>query len=97
MDNITPIILAIFASTGFWAFIQKVYDSRKKKKTPQDLMLLALGRDRLLYLSKRYLERGFIPDDEFESFKDMGEAYLAMDGNSKVKRKYFEALELDIK
>lgn len=97
MDNITAIILAVFASTGFWAFIQKLYDNHKKKKTPQDLMLLALGRDRLLHLSKAYLSNGYIPDDEYENYKDMGEAYLAMDGNSKVKRKYFETLELDVK
>ena len=97
MDNITSIVLAVFASTGFWAFVQKLYDNHKKKKTPQDLMLLALGRDKLLYLSKKYLEMGYIPDDEYESFKDMGEAYLAMEGNSRVKRKYFEALELDTK
>lgn len=97
MDNVTTIVLAIFASTGFWAFIQKVYDSRKKRKTPQDLMLLALGRDRLLYLSKKYLGMHYIPDDEYESFKDMGEAYIALDGNSKVKRKYLEAIQLETK
>lgn len=97
MDNITTIILAVFASTGFWSFVQKLYDNHKKKKTPQDLMLLALGRDRLLHLSKAYLEQGYIPDDEYDNFKLIGEAYIAMDGNTSVKRKYLDAIELDTK
>ena len=92
MDNITTIVLAIFASTGFWAFISQVYTAHKKMKTPQDEMLLALGRDRLLHLSKEYMSKGYIPDDEYDTFKAMGEAYIAMDGNSSCKRKYLEAI-----
>ena len=95
MDNITTIILAVFASTGFWAFAQHIYDSQrsKKKKTPQERMVLALCKDRLLHLSKSYLQRGFIPDDEYETFIEMGEAYLTVE-NGGVKRKFLDAKEL---
>lgn len=97
MDNMTTIVLAIFASTGFWTFLQNLIANRKKKKTPQEEMILALGRDRLLHLSKSYMSKGYIPDDEFDTFKMMGEAYIAMDGNSTTKRKYLEAKELPTK
>ena len=55
MDNITTIILAIFASTGFWTFLNQLITAKKKKKDPQEQMLLAICRDRLLHLSKAYL------------------------------------------
>lgn len=97
MENITTIILAIFASTGFWSFISQIASAHKRKKTPQEQMIMSLGRDRLLYLSKAYLTKGYIPDDEYDNFKLMGEAYIAMDGNTSVKRKYLDAIELDTK
>ena len=94
--DITTIIIAVFASTGFWAFVQKLYDDHKKKKTPQERILLALCRDRLLHLSKAYIAKGFIPDDEYETFIEMGESYILL-GNSGVKRKYLMAKELPVK
>lgn len=97
MDNITSIVLAIFASSGLWTLIQHVYDNHKKKKTPQEQMIMAIGRDRILFLSKTYMKMGYIPDDEFDNFKLMGEAYIAMDGNTSVKRKYLDAVKLNTK
>lgn len=97
MDNITTIVLAIFASTGFWSFISQLINNHKRKKTPQEQMIMAIGRDRLLFLSKSYMKAGFIPDDEYDNFKLMGEAYIALDGNTNVKRKFLEAVELDTK
>lgn len=97
MDNITTIILAIFASTGFWTFLNQVISNHKHKKTPQEQMIMAIGRDRILFLSKTYMKMGYIPDDEFDNFKLMGEAYIAMDGNTSVKRKYLEAIKLTTK
>ena len=94
MDNITTIILAVFASTGFWTFLNQLITAKKRKKDPQEQMLLALCRDRLLHLSKSYLQRGFIPEDEYNTFKEMGEAYLIVDGDDIVAKKYKEAMEL---
>lgn len=97
MDNISTIILAVFASTGFWSFISQIITSHKKKRTPQEQMIMAIGRDRLLFLSKAYMKAGFIPDDEYDNFKLMGEAYIALDGNTSVKRKYLDAVKLNTK
>ena len=59
-------------------------------------MLLALGRYRLNHLCKRYLRLGEIPDDEYEIFIAMGEAYKGLNGNSYVKKLFEECKELHI-
>ena len=96
--NITvTIALAIFASTGFWQFILAVYNNRTKKKTPVDNMVLALGRDKLLFLNKKYRKKGFIPEDDFETYVGLGEAYEAMGGNTLVKKGFEENRKLPVK
>ena len=89
---ITLIVVAgsIFASSGFWDWLK----SRRGKMTPYEQVTLAMGRDRLNFLSKKHIRAGYIPEDEFESFKELGEAYLEAKGNSKVKELYTEAMKL---
>lgn len=60
-------------------------------------MLLAIGRDRLLFLCKKYIALGTIPDDEYESFIEMGYAYIKMKGNSKVKHLFEKAEKLPLR
>lgn len=83
---------ACFGGNGFWQWVM----TRKKKKTPTDTMVLAIGRDRLNVLCKKYLKEGEIPEDEYESFIAMGDAYIGMGGNSKVRKLFDECKELDI-
>ena len=99
--NDTTVILALigivgatFGGNGFWQWIM----TKRKEKTPADRMILSLGKYRLNMLCKEYLKNGEIPEDEYESFIAMGEAYLAMGGNSKVKKLFYECkkLHLDI-
>lgn len=86
----------ILASNGLWTLLLKIYENRTKEKTPMENMILAVGRDRLLYLAKYYISIGFIPEDSYEAFDEMGKAYLSMGGNSLVKKKYEEALALPV-
>lgn len=88
MELIMSLLVAVLASNGLWTLILRLYDSHKKTKTPQEKMILAIGRDRLLFLSQKYEKLGGIPEDEFENYKAMGEAYIDMGGNSRVKRHY---------
>jgi hypothetical protein len=87
---VVTIIVAIFASSGFWDWLK----TRRKKMTPFEQVTMAIGRDRLNYLSKKHIKAGYIPEDEFESFKELGEAYLEAGGNTMVKELYLEAMEL---
>lgn len=87
---VVTIIVAIFASSGFWDWLK----SRRKKMTPYEQVTMAIGREKLNKLSKKYIKMEYIPEDEFESFKELGEAYLEAGGNTMVKELYLEAVKL---
>lgn len=89
---ITLIVVAgsIFASNGFWDWLK----TRKGKMTPYERVTMAIGREKLNALSKKYIKMTYIPEDEFESFNELGEAYLDAKGNSIVKELYLEAMKL---
>lgn len=87
---ITSVIIAIFASTGFWDWLK----THRKKMTPYEKVTMGIGRDRLNFLSKKYIKNEYIPEDEFETFKELGEAYLEAGGNTMVKELYLEAMKL---
>lgn len=87
---IVSVIVAIFASTGFWDWLK----SRRKKMTPYERVTMAVGREKLNKLSKKYIKMAYIPEDEFESFKELGEAYLDAEGNTMVKELYLDAVKL---
>ena len=87
---IVTIIVAIFASSGFWDWLK----TRRKKMTPYEQVTMAIGREKLNKLSKKYIKKEYIPEDEFESFKELGEAYLEAGGNTMVKELYLDAMKL---
>lgn len=96
-ENIVTIAVVVLGSNWFGTILKDWLDSKKKKKSPAEQMLLALGRRQLLNDAKRYLVLGYIPEDEYEVFVEQYKAYIAMDGNSTVKKFCEEALKLKIK
>lgn len=88
--TILAIIGSVFASNGFWDWLK----TRRKKMTPYERITIAMGRDRLNVLSKKYIKENGIPEDEYESFVELGESYLDAGGNSKVRKLYEEAVNL---
>ena len=88
--TLITVVGAIFASNGFWDWLK----TRRNKMTPYEQVTMAMGRDRLNFLSKKHLRDGYIPEDEFESFKKLGESYLNAGGNTIVKELYLEAIKL---
>lgn len=39
-ETIVTIVLAIFASSGFWTFVKTVYENTKKKQSAENRLLL---------------------------------------------------------
>lgn len=75
---LVTIFCAMIASSGFWAFIQKV----SEKKDVRTRMLVGLAHDRIVYLGMSYIERGYITQDEYENLYDyLYKPYKAMVGN----------------
>lgn len=82
MTHIVTIIVAVFASTGFWNFIQ----SKTRRRTFAEEMLLALGHDKIYYLCKRCLKEGEITHDEYDNLLHLFQPYKALGGNGTAEK-----------
>lgn len=97
MDNwslvLVTAICSIIASSGFWAFLL----NRSEKKDLKTRMLVGLGHDRIVYLGLKYIERGWITQDEHENLHDyLYVPYAALGGNGSAKRIIDEVNKLPI-
>ena len=73
----------VLASSGFWAWLQ----ARRDKKDAKTRMILGLGHDRIVNLSMKYIDRGWIGSDEYEDLiKYLWTPYSEMGGNGTAKR-----------
>lgn len=75
---ITTIVVSIFASTGFWAFVQQFMD----RKSASREMLLGLGRDKLISKCHEYIDQGWIAVEELADLeKYLYTPYRKLGGN----------------
>ncbi len=99
MDNIltaavVPIILAIFASQGFWTFMTTKF-SRNNSETK---LLIGLAHDRITFLGSKYIERGWVSKEEYEDLYDyLYVPYLALGGNGTGEKIMAEVKQLPIR
>lgn len=98
MTEITTILVSvlggILTSSGLWALILRFIDRR----TNQAKMILGLGHDKIIYLGKEYIKRGWITADEYENLHDyLYIPYKNMGGNGSAERIMEEVKKLPIK
>ena len=87
MPELITIIVAVFASSGFWLFVQTVYTSRKKKRSAEDRLLMGIGFSKISDLGMRYIERGYVTRDEYNDLnRYLYEPYKEMGGNGTAER-----------
>lgn len=94
------VILAIFVSAGFWKLIEVivVHFLTKPKITPETRLLRGIGQFIIVFLAHRYIERGDITKDEYETLHDeLFKPYEEMGGNGPAKRIMEEIEKLPIK
>ena len=60
------ILASVLASGGFWTLIQRRYDKNDAKTE----LLVGLAHDRIIELGMRYIDRGYIFQDEYENLND---------------------------
>lgn len=87
MDNWLTILftgfISIVTSSGFWAYMQK----KSTRNTYETKMLLGLGHDRIVELCLKYIDRGWIYEEEYENLvKYLYEPYTELGGNGTAKR-----------
>jgi len=94
MDTIViTVITAVFASTGFWAFVTGFLD----RKSAQKELLVGLAHDRIIYLGGLYLERGSITKDEYENLHDyLYKPYAKLGGNGTAQKVMEDVKKLPI-
>lgn len=86
-EFILAIIAAVFASTGFWTFIQTRLQKKDKRQDALTRLMLGIAHDRIMELSSTYISRGYILQDEYADFmKYYYEPYLELGGNGSAEQ-----------
>lgn len=93
LHDLIMIVGAVFASSGFWAFITRKANGNDAEKE----MLRGLGHDRIVSLGMKYIERGYITQEEYENLHDyLYLPYEKLNGNGSAKRVMDEVNRLPI-
>lgn len=96
MDWVTVLVTligAFIASSGFWAYV----NSRNNKYDNKTKLLIGLGHDRIIFLGMKYIERGWITEDEYENIHDyLYIPYKEAGGNGSAERIMTEVQKLPI-
>ena len=91
---VTTAFCSVLASSGFWTYMQRKNDKNDLKTE----MLIGLGHDRIIYLGLKYIERGWITQDEYENLNDyLYKPYARMGGNGSASRIMTEVNKLPIR
>lgn len=95
-EMIVTVIVAVMASSGFWAFLENRSKNRKNNN-PERKMLLGLGHDMIMARGMAYIERGWITKDEYENLHDyLYRPYKELNGNGSGDRIMQEVQRLPI-
>ena len=93
LEALVAILVSVLASSGVWAVVMKIMDKRDVKTQ----MLIGLGHDRIMYLGKSYIDRGYITSTEYENLVDyLYRPYELMGGNGSAKRIVEEVKKLPL-
>lgn len=87
------VVCSVLASSGFWAYIQR----RSEKRDGKTQLLIGLAHDRIIELGMKYIERGWITQDEYENLNDyLYQPYAKEGGNGSAARVMEEVRKLPI-
>lgn len=97
ISNLLHIIItflaSIAASSGFWLFVEK----RTVSTDAYRKVILGLAHDRIIYLCLKYIDRGYITQDEYENLSEfLYKPYKAIGGNGTAERLMKEIDKLPI-
>lgn len=94
---IASIVVAVFASTGFWAFITFLIQRKDSKSSMEGQMLKGLGHDRICYLGSCYIQQGFITKEDYENLHDyLYSPYKKLGGNGTAEKIMKDVAQLPI-
>ena len=107
-EQIVLIVIAIFGSSGLWAFVTKVWERKQEEKKekeekvdPNDINLmknamLAMLHDSLYQSCRFYLSKGKIDEDGYTNLKTLYSSYHGLGGNGTGTELYNRTSKLKI-
>lgn len=91
------IVIAIVGSNALFTFIQFLITRHDRKKDPEAQILLGIGHDRIVYLCRKAIQRGYTTTEEVDNITGIYEPYTKMGGNGSGKKVYTEYMKLPLK
>ena len=92
-ETILQLIAIVLGSNWVGSMLLEVYKTKRKKKTPAEIILKCLSRNHLLQSADRYKQQGYIDAEEYDDIMEEYKAYIDLEGNGRVKREYEEELK----
>ena len=87
METMVTIILSIFASSGFWAFVTFALQRKDEKRDSRDKILMGIARRQILLDAEIHFARGYITPDDYNELNDyLYQPYKALGGNGSAER-----------
>lgn len=97
-NYIVPIIVAIFASGGFWAVIQSCIQTRSRERSAEQKLILGIAFKEIIETCQKHLDNGEIDPDEYKELNHyLFEPYEALGGDGTAARLVKEVEKLPIK
>lgn len=98
LEFILAIAGIIFASTGFWTFINNIIQNKNKKQTALVKLMLGLGHDKIVENGLKYIERGYVTKDEYDDlFTYLYNPYKELGGDGTAEKIVESVKKLPIK
>lgn len=97
-ELIISLFVAIFASTGFWAFITFLIQRKDAKTSAESQILKGLAHDRICTLGEKYIEQGYITQGQYKNIHDyLYEPYRRLNGNGTAEKIMHEVEKLPMR
>lgn len=94
LEMVITVVCSVIASSGFWTFLSK----RRDNNNAEAKMLLGLGHVKIIETCEKYIERGYIRQDEYDSlYNYLYLPYKELGGNGTAERMINEVKKLPIR
>lgn len=86
-----PVLIALFstlggflaASSGWWTYLR----NKNSQTDASTRLLMGLAHDKIIHLGTKYVERGWVTNDEYDEFrKYLYDPYAELGGNGTTER-----------
>ena len=82
-ESIMAIVCTLLASSGFWSYLLR----KQKRESAETKLMIGLGHVKIIDLCMKYIERGYITKDEYDSLnKYLYIPYKELGGNGTAER-----------